>query len=118
MSSLRDEIERMIKGEDNLVPVRVSLALAPIKNARLEFVLEKISTTKQTFISNIIDAALYDIEIELGFRDTNIDILHTDNKFKHPLKKEFADAIVKIAEDKERQAKEAEEKLKKKNSEK
>jgi 3'-phosphoadenosine 5'-phosphosulfate sulfotransferase (PAPS reductase)/FAD synthetase len=112
MSKLKEEIDKLIRGDEVALPIRVSLALLPIKNARLEYILDKLNSSKQSFIGDILDAALYDIEMELGLRNTEVNVLHNDNSYRHPITEEYAEAVTKIMDAKEKQLKEFEEKTK------
>ncbi|MEK3796034.1 hypothetical protein MKX42_30295 [Paenibacillus sp. FSL R7-0204] len=49
--------------------IRFSITLTNLQNKRLEILTSKLSTSKQDFIQTIIEAALRDIESELGLID-------------------------------------------------
>lgn len=98
---LSREIDRLLKRLDNeyeTSEVRFSLTLNTLDNRRVEYIRRKLGLSKQDLLSNIITAAITDMEIKMGltklgnngeaiFTDEYIDIITS----KRPISRYFKD---------------------------
>lgn len=75
--------------------VRFSISLSVIQNKRLELLARKCDLSKQEFIAKVIDAAVLDLEEELGLiENRSIDLLgQTQVHYKTSYAREIADAF-------------------------
>lgn len=72
MSKVKDLVRKMMQQQEE--PVRFSITLMKIDNSRLEKLAELIGCSKSALCSDLISAALDDIEEMFDTPDSNIDV--------------------------------------------